>query len=166
MLPSRSTKMPCGNAKIPAPKLLRSLPVGSKCRIGSSVELAQLFAPQRSATHTLWPSLSISTALVAPQTRPSGSFAQPSMVRYGFGGSPISCGMSSAAVRHRAARTNRDMARNYTRRMARMLVAVGLAVALSGMAVAQDFGFRGFGFRGRFQVYPNTPYDGRFTFVR
>jgi hypothetical protein len=42
------------------------------------------------------------------------------------------------------------------------LVAIALAAAL----FAQDFGFRGFGYRGRFRIYPNTTYDGRFTFVR
>src|SRR5581483_11518565 len=112
MLPSRSTKMPWGKVNMPAPKLLTSLPVGSKWRIGSSVEFAQLLAPQRSATQTLWPSLSMSTALVAPQTRPSGSLAQPSIVRNGLGGSAGSCacGTSSAAVRHSAARTCNDMA--------------------------------------------------------
>src|SRR5579871_3379832 len=110
----------------------------------------------------------MSTALVAPQTRPSGSFAQPSIVRYGLGRSAVSfaCGTSSAAARQTAAQTCDDMGPNYTRRVTRWVVALLVAGALSGAAWAQDVGFRGFGFRGRFRIYPNTPYDGRFTFVR
>ena len=41
--------------------------------------------PQRSATHTLRPSRSMSTPLVEPHTRPSGIFAQFSIERYGLG---------------------------------------------------------------------------------
>jgi len=41
-----------------------------------------------------------------------------------------------------------------------------VASAIAAAAVAQDFGFGGFGPRGHFTIYPNTPYDGRFTFVR
>jgi hypothetical protein len=50
-------------------------------RTGSSVEPAQLFALHRSATQMLVPSGSMSTALVEPQARPSGSTAQPVTVR-------------------------------------------------------------------------------------
>src|SRR6185437_16066778 len=53
--------------------------------IGSSVEPTHALAPHRSATHTLLPSRSMATALVEPQVRPGGSFAQPSIVRYGLG---------------------------------------------------------------------------------
>src|SRR4029078_5769490 len=52
---------------------------------GSSVDVAQLFAPHRSATQMLMPSLSMSTALAEPQVRPPGIFAQVSSVRYGLG---------------------------------------------------------------------------------
>jgi hypothetical protein len=40
-----------------------------------------------------------------------------------------------------------------------------LLSAVSALAAAQGFGFGG-GPRGPFRVPPNTPYDGRFTFVR
>ena len=72
MLPSRSTWKPCGKIIIPAPKWPISCPDGSKCRIGSSADPRQLFAPQRSPTQTERPSLSMPTALVDPHTRPSG----------------------------------------------------------------------------------------------
>src|SRR5262249_30518974 len=42
-------------------------------------------SPQRSPTHTLVPSGSMPTALVDPQVRPSGSWPQFSMERYGLG---------------------------------------------------------------------------------
>src|SRR5215213_5957350 len=78
--------MPCGNTSIPAPKLFTRFPFASNFRIGSTfAESRQLFAPHRSATQMLVPSGSISTALVEPQVRPAGIFAQPSMVRYGLG---------------------------------------------------------------------------------
>src|SRR5262249_6950458 len=79
MLPSRSTKMPCANAIMPAPKLFTSLPDASNFRTGSSGDIlpvagsAQLLAPHRSATQIDFPSLSMSTALVDPQVRPAGS---------------------------------------------------------------------------------------------
>ena len=41
--------------------------------------------PQRSATQTLTPSRSMSTAFVEPQVRPSGNLAQFSIARYGLG---------------------------------------------------------------------------------
>ena len=50
--------------------------------------------------------------------------------------------------------------------MRRTITALLIASALTSAALAQDFGFRGFGFRGRFRIYPNAAYDGRFTFVR
>ena len=56
------------------------LPFASNFITGSSVEPTQLFVPQRSATQMLCPSRSIETALVEPQVRPSGAFAQPSTV--------------------------------------------------------------------------------------
>jgi hypothetical protein len=55
---------------IPAPNDFTSVPVESNFRIGGRSEPAQLFAPQRSATQMLVPSLSISTALVDPHVRP------------------------------------------------------------------------------------------------
>src|SRR6266853_973412 len=69
---------------MPSPKLCRSLPEGSNSRIGGRFEPAQVFAPHLSATHML-PWRSTSTPAVDPQGRPSGSFAQFSMVRYGLG---------------------------------------------------------------------------------
>ena len=72
-LPSRSTKMPCGKISSPAPKLFTSFPDASNFRIEGRLEPAQEFVPQRSATQMLRPSLSISTALVDPHSRPSGS---------------------------------------------------------------------------------------------
>src|SRR6266568_1872617 len=83
--------MPCGDTIMPAPKLLRSLPDASNLRIGSTVGESRhaLLPPHRSATQTLLPSLSMSTALSDPHVRPSGSFAQFSTVRYGFGASLV-----------------------------------------------------------------------------
>src|ERR1035438_7392057 len=84
MLPSRSTTRLCGKSSTPAPKLLSSLPVESNSRTGASGLSAQELAPQRSATQ-MWPSRSRSTALVEPQTRPSGILKKFSTVRYGLG---------------------------------------------------------------------------------
>ena len=70
---------------MPAPKLVTRLPLSSNLSTDGSDEPAQLFTPQRSATQMLFPSLSIATALVEPQVRPAGSFAQSVTVRYGFG---------------------------------------------------------------------------------
>ena len=68
-----------GNAIMPAPKLLTSLPDSSNRSIGSSGDIlpvvgsaTQLFAPQRSATQMDRPSRAMSTALVEPHVRPSG----------------------------------------------------------------------------------------------
>ena len=78
--------IPCGKMNMPAPKLLTIWPDSSNFMITSTFEIVpvcafkQEFAPQRSATHRLLPSLSMATALVDPQTRPAGSFANPSMV--------------------------------------------------------------------------------------
>src|SRR6478672_11097264 len=80
MLPSRSTEIPWGKIARPAPKLLTSLPVASNFSTGSRFDVRQLLVPQRSPTQTLTPSLSISTELVDPHVRPSGSLAQPSIV--------------------------------------------------------------------------------------
>src|SRR5437899_12268195 len=62
--------------------------------------------------------------------------------------------------------TRSKIGRDYTRGMRRLTAAALVAGLVAATAAAQDFGFRGFGFRGRFQIYPNTAYDGRFTFVR
>jgi hypothetical protein len=82
---------------MPAPKCVTSLPDASNLRIGSSCDPSQANGtpgficdgaantPQRSATHTLRPSRSMSTPLVEPHTRPSGIFAQFSIERYGLG---------------------------------------------------------------------------------
>ena len=43
---------------------------------GSNADVAQLFVPHRSAIQILLPSRSMSTALIDPQVRPLGSFAQ------------------------------------------------------------------------------------------
>ena len=77
---------PCGNTIIPVAKLRTSLPLSSNFRItgNATILLAaasqQEFAPQRSPTHTDLPSLSISTALSEPQTRPSGILKKFSIV--------------------------------------------------------------------------------------
>jgi len=72
---------------------LSSLPEASNFRIGSSFDSAQAngapglicvggrVSPRRSPTHTLVPSGSIATALVEPQTRPSGNRPQFSIER-------------------------------------------------------------------------------------
>jgi hypothetical protein len=96
-LPARSTCSPCGNNSSPSPKAFISLPDASNLRIGGRFEPSQANgvpgfisegganAPQRSATQTLLPSGSMSTPLVEPQLRPSGSFAQFSIAWYGLG---------------------------------------------------------------------------------
>src|SRR4029079_12102505 len=101
--------MPCGETTLPAPKLFRSLPDESNLRIGSTVGESRhaLLPPHRSATQMLLPSLSMSTALSDPHVRPSGSFAQFSTVRYGFGASLVGAGADCAAERRRAARSSR-----------------------------------------------------------
>src|SRR6476661_7934155 len=93
--------MPCGETSRPAPKLFRSLPDESNLRIGSTVGESRhaLLPPHRSATQMLLPSLSMSTALSDPHIRPSGSFAQFSTVRYGFGASLVGEGADCAASR-------------------------------------------------------------------
>src|SRR5262245_4036732 len=89
--------MPCGKIKRPAPKLFTSLPVESNfSTVGRSdiLPLArsrQLFTPQRSATQIDLPSLSMSTALVDPHVRPSGSLKYSLTVAYGFGASLVGC---------------------------------------------------------------------------
>ncbi len=85
MLPSLSTRMPCGATNMPPPKCATTLPLASNFITGSSVELPQPFAPHRSAIQMLLPSRSIATALVAPHMRPAGSLAHVVSVRYGFG---------------------------------------------------------------------------------
>jgi hypothetical protein len=74
---------------IPSPNDFTMLPFASNLKIEARFEPAQLFAPHRSATQMLTPSLSISTALVDPHVRPSGSFAHPAIVSYGFGRSLV-----------------------------------------------------------------------------
>jgi len=95
MLPSRSTCMPCGKIIRPEAKLFTSLPDGSNFSTTSTGFIAFLvvsqheLAPHRSATHTLLPSLSMSTALRDPHVRPAGIFAHPSTVWYGLGASLV-----------------------------------------------------------------------------
>src|SRR5438094_5472273 len=92
--------MPCGEMISPAPKLLIRLPDASKCRIGSSVGFSRhaLLPPHRSAIQMLLPSLSISTALVDPHARPSGSLKKFSIVRYGVGRSLVGRSAPAAAA--------------------------------------------------------------------
>src|SRR5881396_2888286 len=89
---------------MPAPKLFTSLPDESNLRMGSTVGESRhaLLPPHRSATQMLLPSLSISTALSDPHFRPSGSWAQFSTVRYGFGASLVGDGPDCAATSTRA----------------------------------------------------------------
>src|SRR5262249_28505452 len=68
-----------------------SFPCSSKWRIESSMESWQEFAPHLSATQMDLPSLSISTALVEPHVRPSGSFAQSVTVWYALGNEFVGC---------------------------------------------------------------------------
>src|SRR5688500_12466290 len=83
--------MPCGNTNMPWPKLRTILPFGSNLKTVCSGDISLVltskheFTAQRSATQMLLPSRSMSTALVDPHVRPSGSLAQPSIVAYGFG---------------------------------------------------------------------------------
>ena len=53
-------------------------------------------------------------------------------------------------------------------RASRVTGVLCVCLAIASLAVAQRRGFGGGGFRGRtrMQMPPNTPYDGRFTFVR
>src|SRR5215471_83831 len=101
-LPSRSCAILCGNTNKPAPKLLTILPSRSSLCTGAQSEPAQLsyrkgdspggasgFAPQRSATHSAWPSASTATALSAPQAWPSGSLPQGAIVLKGLGRSLV-----------------------------------------------------------------------------
>src|SRR6516162_5059157 len=96
--------MPCGATNISEPKLFRTLPLGPSLKITSIFLISrvwvsrQLLAPQRSATHTDTPSLSISTALVEPIFRPSGSVAQCSAVMYRFGASLVGSLVSRGAL--------------------------------------------------------------------
>src|SRR5262249_36289703 len=71
-LPSLSTNSPCGKIIVPPPKLFTSVPDASNFRIGSSFEFRQVFAPQRSPTQIVLPSLSTPTAPVDPHVRPAG----------------------------------------------------------------------------------------------
>jgi hypothetical protein len=59
--------------------------------MGARFEPAQVFAPHLSATQML-PLRSTATPAVDPHVRPSGSFAQFSTVRYGFGRELTGCG--------------------------------------------------------------------------
>src|SRR5262245_14661244 len=99
---------------IPAPKLCSSLPEESNFNTGGSFEPAQLsywngetpggvsgFAPQRSATHTDEPSLSMSTPFSAPHFRPSGRSPHGAMDLYGFGRSLV--GSTAASAPHSVA---------------------------------------------------------------
>jgi Domain of unknown function (DUF4159) len=53
------------------------------------------------------------------------------------------------------------------RRRRAVAIACAALVCLTATALAQRGGFGGFGGqRGRVQILPNVPYDGRFTFVR
>ncbi len=72
---------------MPAPKLLTIAPVApsnfmmtSTSDVLPACAFQHEFAPQRSAAHRLFPSLSMPTELVDPHGRPAGSFAQPSIV--------------------------------------------------------------------------------------
>jgi hypothetical protein len=98
MLLSLSTVIACGDRMSPAPKCATSVPFESNLSTGSSVEVAQLFVPHRSATQILLPSRSMSTALVEPHVRPSGIFAQSATVVYGLGALLIGAMFACAAI--------------------------------------------------------------------
>src|SRR5437868_12932312 len=113
--------MPCGKIIRPAPKLFTSLPVESNfSTVGSSDILPvarsrQLFWPQRSATQIDLPSLSMSTALVDPHARPSGSLKKSATVVYGLGRSLVGATVLCASTvppesRIRSARLFLDIA--------------------------------------------------------
>src|SRR6185436_1320799 len=92
---------------MPAPKLLRNFPEESNFMTGAIADPAQLsyvygdspggmsgFAPQRLATQTDSPSLSIATAFNAPHVLPSGRSPQGAMVfLYGLGRSLVGSGV-------------------------------------------------------------------------
>jgi hypothetical protein len=80
-----STWMPCGKANIPLPKENSRLPFVSNFRMGLRSEPTQVFEPQRSIAHTVFPSGAISTPAVEPHCRPLGSFAQLNTDLYGLG---------------------------------------------------------------------------------
>src|SRR5262249_62217994 len=87
-LPSPSIWMQCGNTSVPTPKLFTKLPEASNFRIGGNGESEQANGrpgfiieggdnePQRSATQTLTPSRSMSTAFVEPPVPPPRTSAQ------------------------------------------------------------------------------------------
>src|SRR5262245_38401535 len=96
-----------------APKLCRRLPRASSFSTGATFEPAQLsymngeapggmsgLAPQRVATHTDSPSLSIATAFSAPHVRSRGRFPQGAVVVYGLGRSLLGGGSCSACSAH------------------------------------------------------------------
>ena len=70
---------------MPAPKLVRRLPAASNFWIGSSLEPMQSARPQRSYTHTLLRSRSMSTLIDCPILRPSGAFEPAGLVLIGLG---------------------------------------------------------------------------------
>src|SRR3984893_6505878 len=120
--------MQCGNTSAPAPKLFTKLPETTNFRMGGNGESEQANGspgfiiegganePQRSATQTLTPSRSMSTAFVEPQVRPSGNLAQFSIARYGLGAElvgTIAC--ANAAVS--ASRTAAPLARGCIQRV-------------------------------------------------
>src|SRR5229473_5642986 len=74
----------------------------------------QLFAPHRSAIQMLRPSLSMSTALVEPQTLPSGSLKNSLMVVYGFGASLVGGIPVWACTRHPSNATAATIGANRT----------------------------------------------------
>src|SRR5579872_474849 len=95
IVPSFSIQMPWGKTNMLAPKLLSNLPDGSNSSTGGRSDLAQEFAPHRSATQ-IWPLGATHTALVDPMVRPSGSVNQCSTVRYGLG-SELGCAQAVPA---------------------------------------------------------------------
>src|SRR5436190_12817623 len=96
-------------------------------------------------------SLSATTAAPASSTRPATRAIEPGMNAF-----------TTPSLRGQGNSLRRIILANMRRGMA----AGALALALTGAAFAQDFGFRGGFARGPFRLYPNVDYDGRFTFVR
>src|SRR5207245_1153624 len=155
--PSRSTSMPWGKTNTPAAKLFLSRPDSSNSRTAGRLEPAQVLAPHLSATQMDRPSGATSTALVAPQVRPSGIFAQPSTVRYGLPGE-LAAGVSARVPESAAAATTAPSSVGHARR-ARLRANI-FATASSALLHQPDVGDRHRLVRGLDHVVDGQPGHG------